>query len=194
MPAAAQAVLDFWFLPEGDPGHGGYRPEWFRKDPAFDSAIRERFGPEVEDALAGRRDGWNAGAEGCLALVLLLDQFTRNVFRDTPRAFAGDAAALGLAESAVGDGRDLALPPIRRWFLYLPFMHAESLPAQERCVALFRALGEAGGAAFDSPLDYAMRHRDVIARFGRFPHRNSILGRESTVAESAFLTLPGSSF
>ena len=193
-PAAARAVLDFWFLPPGAPGHGTYRPEWFRKDPAFDAAIRGRFRNDVEAALAGERDDWNAGGEGCLALILLLDQFTRNIFRDTPRAFAGDARALALAEDAIAAGRDTALPPLCRWFLYLPFMHAESLPIQERSVALFRSLNEAGGAAFESPLDYAVRHRDVIARFGRFPHRNVILGRASTPAESEFLKLPGSSF
>ena len=193
-PAAARAVLDFWFLPPGAPGHGAYRTEWFRKDPAFDAAIRGRFRNDVEAALAGERDDWNAGGEGCLALILLLDQFTRNIFRDTPRAFAGDAKALTLAGGAIADGRDRALSPLRRWFLYLPFMHSESLPVQERCVALFRGLREEGGTAFDSPLDYAVRHRDVIARFGRFPHRNGILGRPSTREEIEFLSLPGSSF
>ncbi len=191
LPAAARAVLDFWFLP---PGREAFRPEWFRKDPAFDATIRERFGEDVEAALAESRDGWDSGADGCLALVLLLDQFTRNIFRDTPRAFAGDARALALAGAAIADGRDRALPPLRRWFLYLPYMHAESLADQERSVALFRALREAGGAAFDSPLDYAVRHRDVIARFGRFPHRNAILGRESTKDEVDFLRQPGSAF
>ncbi len=197
LPAAARAVLDFWFLAPGAPAGGAARParpEWFRKDPAFDAAIRERFGKDVDAALAGEREAWNSGAAGCLALILLLDQFTRNIFRDTPQAFAGDAAALALADTAIADACDRALPPVRRWFLYLPFMHAESLPVQERSVALFGELARQGGDAFASALDYAVRHRDVIARFGRFPHRNAILGRESTLAESAFLKLPGSSF
>lgn len=188
-----RAVLDFWFLPEDHPGHDAYRPEWFRKDEAFDAAIRDRFGAAVEDALGGLPgDGPD---EAQLARILLLDQFTRNIYRGTPRAFGGDAQALAIAEKLVGGGRDKNLSPWQRWFAYLPFEHGESLLDQERSVALFAALRrEMQLAAFDSAYDYAVRHRDVIARFGRFPHRNAILGRTSTPEEIEFLAQPGSSF
>lgn len=193
-PAAA-AVLDFWFLPVGHADHDVFRPEWFRKDPAFDAAIRGRFGPLVDEALAGGLGDWDATADGALARILLLDQFTRNLFRGDARAFAGDAAALALAESLVASGRDKNLPPIRRWFVFLPFEHSESLLNQERAVALFAGLRrEAQDPAFESAYDYAVRHRDVIERFGRFPHRNTALGRPSTPEEEAFLKLPGSAF
>ena len=196
MTNAAQltrAVLDFWFLPPDHPGHGTYRPEWFRKDAAFDATIRDRFGAAVEAALNTTLD---AGPdEALLARILLLDQFTRNIFRDTPRAFTGDAQALGLAETLVGAGRDKNLSPFQRWFAYLPFEHGESLLDQERAVALFAGLRrEMKTAAFDSAYDYAIRHREVIARFGRFPHRNAILGRASTPEEIEFLKQAGSSF
>lgn len=189
----ARAVLDFWFLPPDHPGHGAYRPEWFRKDGAFDAAIRERFGAEVETALTGAIvDGPD---ETQLANILLLDQFTRNIFRDTPRAFAGDAQALAIATMLVAAGRDKNLSPWQRWFAYLPFEHSESLLGQERSVALFAGLRrEMQHEAFDNAYDYALRHRAVIERFGRFPHRNAILGRASTAEETEFLTQPGSSF
>jgi len=188
-----RAVLDFWFLPPDLPGHGAYRPEWFRKDAAFDAIIRARFGADVETALKSTLD---AGTdEALLARILLLDQFTRNIFRDTPRAFTGDAQALHVAESLVAAGRDKNLSPFQRWFAYLPFEHSESLLNQERSVALFAGLRrEMQHEAFDSAYDYAVRHREVIERFGRFPHRNAILGRESTVDEIGFLRQPGSSF
>jgi uncharacterized protein (DUF924 family) len=188
-----RAVLDFWFLPADHAGHGVYRPEWFRKDEDFDAAIRERFGVAVESALGGTP---GAGPdETLLARILLLDQFTRNIFRGTPRAFAGDAQALQIAESLVAAGRDKNLTPWQRWFAYLPFEHSESLLDQERSVALFAALSrEMQHEAFDSAHDYAVRHREVIERFGRFPHRNAILGRESTAEEIEFLEQPGSSF
>lgn len=196
--AISQAILDFWFLPAEDPGSNRYRPEWFRKDDAFDAAIRERFTPDVEAALAGC---WRSGdgTVSPLAEILLLDQFTRNIFRNTPRAFAGDAQALVLANGLVKSGRDMTLPPFMRWFAYLPFEHSESLADQERAVVLFTRLRtdaqiDTLDAAFDAALDYAIRHRDVIARFGRFPHRNVILGRTATTAEIEFLKQPGSSF
>jgi uncharacterized protein (DUF924 family) len=133
--------------------------------------------------------------EALLAHILLLDQFTRNIFRDTPRAFAGDAQALSLATTLVATGRDKNLSPFLRWFAYLPFEHSESLLEQERAVALFAGLRrEMQLEAFDSAYDYALRHREVIARFGRFPHRNAILGRESTTEEAGSLGQPGSSF
>ena len=188
-----RAVLDFWFLPPDDPGHGAYRPEWFRKDDAFDAAIRKRFGAEVETALSVAS---GTGSDHVLlARILLLDQFTRNIFRGTPRAFAGDAQALQLAAALVDAGRDKNLSAWERWFAYLPFEHSESLLDQERSVALFAALRrEMQHEAFDSAHDYAVKHRVVIERFGRFPHRNAILGRESTSEEIEFLAQPGSSF
>lgn len=197
IPVTAQAVLDFWFLPAEAPGHGRYRAEWFRKDDAFDTTIRTQFAADIEAALGGRRLAGDDAAS-VLAEILLLDKFTRNVFRDTPRAFAGDAQALALANGLVTSGRDKTLPPLMRWFAYLPFEHSETLADQERAVALFTALRAAApittAAAFDSALEYAIRHRDAIARFGRFPHRNALLGRASTSAEIEFLKQPGSSF
>jgi len=191
--APARAVLDFWFLPADHAGHGAYRPDWFRKDDAFDAAIRDRFGVAVEAALV---EPPGAGSdEALLARILLLDQFTRNIYRGTPRAFAGDAHALQLAETLVAAGRDKNLTPWQRWFAYLPFEHSELLLDQERSVALFAALRrEMWHEAFDSAHDYALRHRAVIERFGRFPHRNAVLGRPSTAEEIEFLKQPGSSF
>ncbi len=189
-----RAVLDFWFLPPDQPGHGAYRPQWFRKDDAFDDTIRERFGAAVDAALNGPPP-LDAPDADLLATLLLLDQFTRNIFRGTPRAFAGDPRALQIAEALVVAGRDKNLTPWQRWFAYLPFEHSESLLDQERSVALFAALRrEMQHEAFDSAHDYALRHRDVITRFGRFPHRNTILGRASTAEEVEFLKQPGSSF
>lgn len=187
-----RAVLDFWFLPPDHPGHGAYRPEWFRKDEAFDAAIRERFGAAVEVALSGPA-AVDAPDAGLLATILLLDQFTRNIFRGTPQAFAGDPQALQIAESLVASGRDKNLPPWQRWFAYLPFEHSESLLEQERSVALFSALA-AGHPGCEGFLDYAHRHHEVIARFGRFPHRNAALGRPSTPEETSYLAQPGSGF
>ena len=193
--AAWQPILDFWYLPPGDPGHGKSRPEWFRKDAAFDLLIRERFGDRIEQALAGGFLEWDGEPRGALARIILLDQFTRNMFRGTARAFAGDAQALKLATELVASGRDKNLDPWQRWFAYLPFEHSESLIEQERSVALYTALArETQAPAFDSALDYAGKHRVIIARFGRFPHRNAILGRLSTAEESEFLKQPGSSF
>ncbi|MBI5792469.1 MAG: DUF924 domain-containing protein [Rhodocyclales bacterium] len=189
-----RAVFDFWFLSPDQAGHGAYRPQWFRKDDAFDAAIRERFGAAVESALKGSASVDQQDAD-LLATILLLDQFTRNIFRGTPRAFAGDPRALQIAEMLVTAGRDKNLTPWQRWFAYLPFEHSESLLDQERSVALFAALRrETQHEAFDSAHDYALRHRDVITRFGRFPHRNAILGRASTADEIEFLKQPGSSF
>lgn len=188
-------ILDFWFLTPDHPGFGHYRAEWFRKDAAFDEIIRQRFTGQIEEALDGGLHDWEGTAEGSLARILLLDQFTRNLFRGTARSFSGDAEALALAQRLVGSGRDKDLSPIRRWFIFLPFEHSESLLNQEQSVALFAALRrEAQQPAFDNALDYAERHRAVIERFGRFPHRNEILGRPSTVEEIDFLRQPGSTF
>lgn len=203
---SAQEVLDFWFLPSQDPAHNTYRPVWFQKNAGFDGEIRARFGQAVESALAGGRFAVSDVDEKLaqtqladkLADILLLDQFTRNMFRDTPKAFAGDAAARALAEELVASGKDQALSPFMRWFAYLPFEHSEALADQVRAVALFTCLLDDAPPghepAFASALDYAKRHHEVIAQFGRFPHRNAILGRESTESERLFLQQPGSSF
>jgi uncharacterized protein (DUF924 family) len=186
-----QAVLDYWFGVPGAPGHGAAREFWFRKSESTDAQIRARFGADVEAALAGGRDDWIGEPRHSLALVLLLDQFTRNIFRDTPRAFAGDARALHLARAMVTGGADRALQPLERWFVYLPFEHAETMDAQRESLRLFGALAQEGHA---DALRWAQRHYDVVARFGRFPHRNTILGRASTPEELAFLEQPGSRF
>ena len=185
--ATIDDVLGFWF--DGD----RQRPEWFRKDAAFDALVRERFGATIDAALAGDLDAWSASPRGALARVIVLDQFTRNAFRDTPRAFIGDAQALTAARALVASGEDRALRPIERQFVYLPFEHAEDPASQAQALRLFSAL------ATDAPelgdlIGWAQRHHDVIARFGRFPHRNAILGRPSTAEEIEFLKQPGSSF
>jgi len=191
--ATPAEVLEFWFGPASQ--RAGMRPReaWFRKDPAFDQAIRERFGPTIEAALQGALPGWNDTPEDTLAQILLLDQFTRNAWRDTPRAFAGDERALALARRLVDRGDDLRLAPMLRWFVYMPFEHAEDLAVQDESVRLFTALAQAA-PGFEGPLDYALRHRDVIRRFGRFPHRNAILGRDSSPEERAYLSQPGAGF
>jgi uncharacterized protein (DUF924 family) len=192
LDSLAASILDFWFGPPQPLSGDRSREVWFRKDPAFDAEIRTRFGDATAIALAGGYGEWCAMPEGSLARVLLLDQFPRNIHRDTPASFAGDARALATAKDAVDRGLDRALDPYRRWFLYLPFEHAEDRDAQVRSLALFGALADETGLA--APLEWAQKHADVIARFGRYPHRNAILGRVSTVEELAFLEQPGSRF
>jgi len=189
-----QDVLDFWFLPPGAPGHGAARAVWFRKDDAFDADIGARFGATIAQAVAGGLREWDEqGPQGVLARIIVLDQFTRNAGRGTPAAFAGDALALAAAQALVARGADTALAPLQRWFAYLPFEHAEDARMQAQSVALFGALA-AADPGFADALDYAHRHRGVIVRFGRFPHRNAILGRASTAEEAAYLAQPGSGF
>lgn len=185
-------ILDFWFGPADAPGYGKSRPEWFRKDDAFDAAMRERFTTLHADVAAGRMPDWERSVEGQLAQIIVLDQFSRNMFRNTPAAFASDARALSLARALVGPGGDLPLLPVMRWFVYLPFEHSENLSDQDEAVRLFRTLPP--GPDADGVIEYAEKHRAVIRRFGRFPHRNAILGRPSTPEETAFLQTPGSSF
>ena len=193
MDAQAQDVLDFWFLPPDNRDYGQARGEWFRKDDAFDAHIRARFGTLIDAAIEGGLRAWEATPHGALARLIVLDQFTRNVYRGTPRAFAGDAQALALAVALTQAGQDRLLPPMLRAFAYLPFEHAEDLAMQARAVELFQLLSQAQ-PGFDGMLDYAQRHQEVIARYGRFPHRNAILGRPSTPEEVEFLRQPGSSF
>ena len=186
-------ILDFWFGRPGEAKFGQPRAVWFRKDAAFDTEIRARFLPAIESALAGDLADWSATPSGLLALIILLDQFPRNLFRNEAKAFAGDAQALQLAELAITHGWDKALSTVEKLFVYLPFEHSEALADQQRSLALFGELAakHAGCAGY---LDYAQRHFDIIARFGRFPHRNAALGRPSTPEEAVFLTEPGSSF
>lgn len=189
---APDAVLDFWF---GAPPEG-VTPErrklWFGKSADTDALIRERFGNLHGQARSGDLTHWRAKARSCLAYVIVTDQFPRNLFRGTPDAFATDALALSAARSAIEAGFDRSLTPVERAFLYLPFEHSEDLADQDRAVALFDALRQEPG--MDGFHDYAVAHRRIVARFGRFPHRNEILGRASTPEERAFLKEPGSRF
>jgi len=189
----ADAVLDFWFGAPGSSEFGAARKAWFSKDAAFDAAVRERFGALVERALRGELEAWADEPRSALAQILLLDQFTRNAFRGTGRSFAGDARALAAASRMVGSRQDEALPPLMRAFIYLPFEHAEGLAMQDEAIRLFTKLVSEAPEQADM-LDYAHRHRDVIERFGRFPHRNDLLGRQSTAEEFAFIKRPGSGF
>jgi len=184
-------ILDFWFGPRNGTEYGKPRALWFRKDDAVDQSIRARFGVAVETALGDGFGDWTAPRDA-LARVLLLDQFTRNIFRDTPRAFAGDALALRVSKAAVANHDDRTLVPVERWFLYMPFEHAEDTAAQQASLELFTRLRDETGLG--DPLAWAERHAAVIRRFGRYPHRNAILGRESTAEEIAFLARPGSGF
>ena len=189
-----QEVRDFWFGAPGSESAGQPHREWCVKSDAFDEQIRQRFGATIAIAIAGGLREWDAeGAQGTLARILVLDQFTRNAWRNTPQSFAGDALALTAARQLVDSGAHAALPPLQRAFVYMPFEHAEDAFMQERAVELFTVLA-AEHPGFDEMLDYAHRHRGVIARFGRFPHRNEILGRASTQEEIEFLRQPGSRF
>jgi uncharacterized protein (DUF924 family) len=193
LDARITQVLNLWFAPPGEPEHNRTRAVWFKKDDAFDAQIRERFGPLIESAFAGALDAWDDTVEGALAKIVVLDQFTRNAFRGTPRSFAGDARALATARVLVAKGADRALPGVRRLFVYLPFEHAEDLATQEESLRLFRTLATDEPAHADL-VTWAEQHHAIVARFGRFPHRNAILGRKSTPEEEAFLREPGSSF
>jgi uncharacterized protein (DUF924 family) len=180
--ADIERVVGFWFGPEA-------RERWFDKDPDFDARVREALGRDHERAARGDCDHWKESARGCLALAVLLDQAPRNLYRDDPRAFACDAPALAVTRHALARGLDKKLAEGERMILYLPLEHSEALADQEDCVALMAGLDGDG-----KWLDFAREHRDVIARFGRFPHRNATLGRASTGEEAAFLAEPGSSF
>ena len=184
-------VLDFWFAP-------AQTERWFKTDPAFDATIRERFCALCEAANAGRLADWEKDADSALALVIALDQFPRNAWRGTPRAFACDATARAVAGRAIAAGLDARVPLARRHVFYLPFEHSEDLADQERSCALFYAWAEgfpeAERARAKEQLRYVDRHKEIIERFGRFPHRNAILGRPSTPEEEAFLKEPMSSF
>jgi len=193
LDAAATDVLAFWFGAPDDPARDQPRPEWFRKDDAFDLHVRQRFGALIERGLTGALDAWAADPQGAVAQIVVLDQFTRNAFRGTARAFTGDSRALEAARALVSRGADRALPGVQRQFVYLPFEHAEDLATQDESIRLFAALAHDEPALADL-LGWAERHRDIIVKFGRFPHRNELLGRASTPDELAFLQQPGSGF
>jgi uncharacterized protein (DUF924 family) len=188
-------VLGFWFGTPGteDATYQARRTLWFRKNPDTDHEIRRRFLPLYERAIAHQLDDWQATPEGTLALTIVLDQFPRNMFRDSPQAFASDAQALEVAKGAIARGVDQQLPPVQRFFLYLPLEHSENLDDQHQSVERSHQLVEACPELADT-YEYAIKHQEVIERFGRFPHRNAILGRETTPEETEFLKQPGSSF
>jgi uncharacterized protein (DUF924 family) len=162
--------------------------DWYKADQKRDAEIRRRFNPLYEKLRAGVPQNWLEEIKGFLAAILVLDQFPRNMFRGDPRAFATDAQALALAKQAIVKGVDMRLPPDQRAFIYLPFQHSEDGADQTRSIELFTALGNPNN------LDFAIRHKAIIDRFGRFPHRNTVLGRATTDEESVFLKEPGSSF
>jgi uncharacterized protein (DUF924 family) len=176
-----QSILHFWFT-ELTPKHH------FAKDAALDETIRTRFGATLEAAARCELFGWRTTPEGRLAEVLVLDQFSRNVFRDTPRAFAQDALALALAQELVASGQDRSLPLAQRSFAYMPYLHSESALVHAQAVAVFDQPG------MEDTWRFELRHQAIIERFGRYPHRNAILGRESTPDELVFLSEPGSGF
>ena len=188
------AIHQFWFGALDDAGLAA--PEqnrlWFSASAQTDATVRSRFGDTVNRALAGELNHWAQEDSGLIALVLLLDQFTRNIFRGTVQAFAGDGMALDLARQAIATRRHTALAPIHQVFLYMPLEHCEELAIQEECVRLFAELAETAGAeAVNGFARFATAHRDVITRFGRFPHRNAILGRDSSPEELAYLEKHG---
>jgi uncharacterized protein (DUF924 family) len=177
----AQDILDFWFTELSD-------KQRFAKDAALDALMRDRFEATLHAAAAGELYHWRATPQGRLAEIVVLDQFSRDIWRDTPRAFAQDAQALVLAQELVTGGHDAPLPPVQRAFAYMPYMHSESLAIHALSLPLFSQPG------LEDNLKFELRHRAIIERFGRYPHRNAVLGRASTPEELAFLSEPGSSF
>jgi uncharacterized protein (DUF924 family) len=186
LPSRALALLDFWFGPPGDPGRDQHRDIWFKSTEGFDAALRREFLADYEMAAAGAYLSWEAEPHSALALVLLLDQVPRNIFRETPRAYSTDAMARAVADWALESGFDQMVPPAWRLFFYMPFHHSENLADQRRSLALFGALPRNPDRR-GSLRRYGRPYVEVIERFGRFPHRNAILSRQSTEEELAFL-------
>jgi uncharacterized protein (DUF924 family) len=183
----SRRVLTLWFGDMASPPADKVK-SWFVKDPAFDRALSETFGELLVALSSGPMPAWAETPEGCLAAVIVLDQFSRNIHRGTPEMYATDVRALGLVEEALAAGWGAQLPLSGRTFLYMPLMHSESVSDQERCVALFEGLlDEAGEEGLEQSVHYAREHRDIVKRFGRFPHRNAILSRASTTEEARFL-------
>ena len=180
-------VLAFWYADR-------CRQLWFEKQAAFDDEIRTRFGPLVHEGQMGGLDAWRSSPDGALALLLLLDQFARNIHRGSAKAFLGDPRAREIAAEAIARGFDKTYPFPDRIFFYLPFEHCETLANQDRYIALMEGCVREFGEVAAEYLDYAHRHKTIIKRFGRFPHRNDALGRETTEEEAEFLKGPNSSF
>jgi uncharacterized protein (DUF924 family) len=178
---AIRDILDFWFLPLDDAEHGRPRKLWWESTPALDAELRRRFGALLDTALTGALDHWRKSPDGALALILLCDQFARNVHRRTARAFAGDAKARETARHALARNYPAAYGTDMRLFFFMPFQHSEDLGDQDFCCTLFATLGNPDNDK------YALEHRDIVARFGRFPHRNEVLGRTSTPEELDYL-------
>lgn len=174
-------VLDFWFLPLDDPEHGKRRDLWWQSTPAFDAEIRDRFADASARGIAGGLDAWTRSPDGALALTLLCDQFPRNLHRRSARAFEGDAKAREIARLALARAYPTVFPVKMRQFFYMPFQHSEALADQELACALFESCDD------PDSMKYAIEHRDIVARFGRFPHRNEVLGRPSSDAEREYL-------
>jgi uncharacterized protein (DUF924 family) len=190
--ATPEEVLAFWFGREGEEGYLELREAWFSRDPDFDHEILDRFEEVYEEAVAGELEAWKEEAQSCLALIVVLDQFPRNMFRGDVRMYAADGLALAAARHAVERAYDRELPPFQRMFVYLPFEHSENLENQRFSVELFRRLSEEIGS--EDLMVYAVQHLRIVERFGRFPHRNEILRRRTTPEEAEFLKEPGSSF
>lgn len=187
MAVTPEEVLKFWFEQNG-------REQWFGKEPAFDEEIRRRFGETAHLARDGKLERWVEAPHSCLALLILIDQFSRNLYRESPLAWSADVHALAIARLALEKGFEASLSDVERAFLYLPFMHSEDLADQERCVALTAPFAGSDDEFLEANYKSACKHRDIIARFGRFPHRNAVLGRTSTPEEVDFLKEPDSSF
>jgi uncharacterized protein (DUF924 family) len=184
----ADEILNFWFAHGQEAEYAQRRKVWFAKNPSFDQAIRTRFQTDYELAATGKLMDWQETPQGCSALILLLDQFPRNMFRGELQSFATDSQALAFAQHAIAQGFDQELPPIQRMFIYLPFEHSEHLEHQLQAVQRMKVL------QIQDVTDYALKHKEVIERFGRFPHRNKILGRTNTPEEEEFLKQSGSTF
>jgi uncharacterized protein (DUF924 family) len=176
-----QEVLDFWF--------NDIEPkQWFEKNIDFDNTIKDRFGALHRQAIQGELSAWRDSPKGALAEIIVLDQFSRNIYRDQPESFAADPMALALAQVAISNGFDVELSPTERSFLYMPFMHSESAVIHKQAVTLFSELD------IVNSLDFELKHKKIVDRFGRYPHRNAILGRKSSSEELAFMAEPDSSF
>lgn len=193
-------ILTFWLGPLDAAGFSSADASavWFRKDEAFDRRVAQQFGKLHEELARGEHAQWLTTPRGRLASVIVLDQFSRNMFRGTPKMFDADPIALAQAQQGIERGDERALAPQERVFLYMPLMHAEDLAAQEACITSFQRLesevDESKKASIQNNVRFAIAHRDIVARFGRFPHRNEVLGRTSTADEIAFLKTEGSSF
>ncbi|HMJ51828.1 MAG TPA: DUF924 family protein [Polyangiaceae bacterium] len=192
-----ERILSFWFGRSADETKE-HASRWWKKDPAFDQEVRSEFEADLLRATRGELDGWLEEPAGSVAFVVLLDQFSRNMYRDTPEAFAQDERALAATLRGLERGFDARVSPLQRYFFYMPMMHAEDRAVQRRSVEIFERLAREKDTGFDGMLrgaaDYARRHHDIVERFGRFPHRNCVLERTTTGDESEFLLTPGSSF